>query len=93
MSEDVWYPVSPNDVFPEEFATFLLTDPGVRADFISAHSDLLDAGWWRAQQRKLATGELPEVLSYPDSLRFGTFEKVAGADAGQAAIAARGLAG
>ena len=70
MSEDVWYPVAANDVFPEEFATFLLTDPGVRADFLAAHADLLDAAWWQATQRKLATGELPEVLSYPESLRF-----------------------
>ena len=30
MSSEVWYPVGPHDVFPEEFATFLLTDPGVR---------------------------------------------------------------
>ncbi|HXX85139.1 MAG TPA: bifunctional isocitrate dehydrogenase kinase/phosphatase [Casimicrobiaceae bacterium] len=70
MSEDVWYPVATNDVFPEEFATFLLTDPGVRADFLAAHSDLLNAEWWQAAQRRLATGELPEVLSYPDSMRF-----------------------
>ena len=70
MSEEVWYPVAANDVFPEEFATFLLTDPGVRADFLAAHADLLDAAWWQAVQRRLATGELPEVLSYPDSLRF-----------------------
>src|SRR5947207_2516759 len=33
MSSEVWYPVGPNDVFPEEFATFLLTDDEVRADF------------------------------------------------------------
>src|SRR5207342_3772232 len=26
MSGDVWYPVGPRDVFPEEFATFLLTN-------------------------------------------------------------------
>jgi isocitrate dehydrogenase kinase/phosphatase len=70
MSEEVWYPVAVNDVFPEEFATFLLTDPAVRADFLAAHADLLDAEWWQAVQRRLATGELPEVLSYPDSLRF-----------------------
>ena len=30
MSGDVWYPVGPHDVFPEEFATFLLTDAEVR---------------------------------------------------------------
>ncbi len=84
MSSDVWYPVGPTDVFPEEFATFLLTDPAVRRDFLVAHAELLDAGWWCAAQQKLASGELPEVLSYPDKLRF---QSVNGARA--AVLAAR----
>ncbi len=70
MSNEVWYPVAGNDVFPEEFETFLLTDPGVRATFLELHADLLDAKWWQAAQRKLASDEVPEVLSYPNSLRF-----------------------
>src|SRR5450631_167503 len=64
MSNDVWYPVAANDIFPEEFATFLLTDPGVRADFLKAHANLLDAHWWQAVQQQLSGGDLPEVLSY-----------------------------
>jgi isocitrate dehydrogenase kinase/phosphatase len=88
MSEDVWYPVAPNDVFPEEFATFLLTDPAVRADFTTAHADLLDAAWWQATQRKLATGELPEVLSYPDSLRFDHSEAVLACEDSSARVTA-----
>lgn len=70
MDNDVWYPVAANDVFPEEFATFLLTDPAVRADFLACHADLLEAEWWQAAQRRLTGGALPEVLSYPDRLRF-----------------------
>jgi isocitrate dehydrogenase kinase/phosphatase len=70
MSGDVWYAVGPHDIFPEEFATFLLTDPGVRADFQRHHAELLDAGWWQGVQRRIREGALPEVLSYPDSIRF-----------------------
>ena len=70
MSSEVWYPVGPNDVFPEEFATFLLTDGAVRADFLKRHADLLEAEGWQAIQATLARGELPEVLSYPEALRF-----------------------
>jgi isocitrate dehydrogenase kinase/phosphatase len=70
MSGEVWYPVGTHDIFPEEFATFLLPDPEVRAEFSKAHGDLLDASWWQATQKTLADGELPEVLSYPDSTRF-----------------------
>ena len=50
MSGDVWYPVGPLDVFPEEFATFLLTDPRVRETFLAIHRDLLDAQWWQDAQ-------------------------------------------
>jgi len=72
MSNDVWYPVAANDIFPEEFATFLLTDPGVRADFLKAHANLLDAGWWQAVQQQLRGADLPEVLSYSESVRFAS---------------------
>ena len=70
MSDDVWYPVAANDVFPEEFGTFLLTDPTIRSEFLKGHAELLDAAWWQAAQQKLAAGEVAEVLSYPDALRF-----------------------
>jgi isocitrate dehydrogenase kinase/phosphatase len=70
MDSEVWYPVAERDVFPEEFATFLLTDPAVRADFLAHHADLLEAEWWQAAQTRLAGGALPEVLSYPDRVRF-----------------------
>ena len=70
MSGDVWYPVGPHDVFPEEFETFLLTDPRTRECFRYFHADLLDAAWWQSMQRGIGTGRPVEVLSYPDSVRF-----------------------
>ena len=50
MSGEVWYPVGPRDMFPEEFATFLLTDPRNRVAFVAPHADLLDARWWQHAQ-------------------------------------------
>ena len=70
LAGDVWYPVGPHDVFPEEFATFLLTDPDVREAFVAFHADLLDATWWHAMQEANRAGRAAEVLSYPDSVRF-----------------------
>ena len=70
MSDDVWYGVGPHDIFPEEFATFLLTDPKTRECFMRSHADLLDAEWWRAVQREIAPGRPVEVLSYPPAVRF-----------------------
>jgi isocitrate dehydrogenase kinase/phosphatase len=70
MSGEVWYPVGARDVFPEEFETFLLTDPRTRACFRRYHADLLDAAWWQAMQREIGTGRVVEVLSYSEGERF-----------------------
>jgi len=72
MSGDVWYPVGPRDVFPEEFGTFLLTDPRTREPFTRFHADLLDARWWQSMQAELRTGKPVEVLSYSNATRFRT---------------------
>jgi isocitrate dehydrogenase kinase/phosphatase len=70
MSDDVWYAVGPKDIFPEEFATFLLTDPRTRACFMYHHADLLRPEWWQAMQREIRSGRQVEVLSYSDACRF-----------------------
>ena len=70
MSSDVWYSVGPHDIFPEEFATFLLTDPQLRNAFIAFHGDLLGAPWWDAMRQASAGGGQIEVLSYPVAVRF-----------------------
>ncbi len=57
-------------MFPEEFATFLLTDPRVREAFVAHHADLLDAAWWQATQQALQRGDVAEVLSYTSDARF-----------------------
>jgi isocitrate dehydrogenase kinase/phosphatase len=71
MADDVWYPVGPKDIFPEEFATFLLTDARTRECFMRWHADLLGPEWWQAMQREIRSGRIAEVLSYADAPRFG----------------------
>jgi isocitrate dehydrogenase kinase/phosphatase len=70
LSDEVWHPVGANDIFPEEFATFLLTDPAIRQAFVAFHADLLDPAWWQAMQEANRGGRQIEVLSYPESVRF-----------------------
>jgi hypothetical protein len=48
----------------------LLTDDAVRADLLKRHAGLLEVTWSQITQATLARGELPEVLSYPEALRF-----------------------
>ena len=43
----------------------------IRAAFLRYHRDLIDAGWWQSMQAAVrADAALPEVLSYPDAIRF-----------------------
>ena len=70
MSSEPWYNVGPTDVFPEEFGTFLLGDPRVRAVFESHHGDLLDAAFWQRKQANIRAGRFDDVFPYPESVRF-----------------------
>ncbi|HQU49846.1 MAG TPA: bifunctional isocitrate dehydrogenase kinase/phosphatase [Casimicrobiaceae bacterium] len=70
LSGEVWYRVGPRDIFPEEFATFLLTDPRNRSAFLRHHAELLDARWWSALQHRIREHGAAEVLSYSDKVRF-----------------------
>ncbi len=70
MSSEPWYSVARNDVFPEEFATFLLGSPKVRASFLKYHRDLLDVEFWRNTQKKIRSGHLEDFFPYPERLRF-----------------------
>jgi isocitrate dehydrogenase kinase/phosphatase len=70
MAAEPWYTVGPADVFPEEFETFLLTDPRIRRVFLELHRDLLDPAWWRARQAAIREGRLEDVFPYPEERRF-----------------------
>ena len=70
MAAEAWYTAGPNDVFPEEFATFLLTDPRIRKVFLELHRVLLTASWWRARQAAIREGRLEDIFPYPQERRF-----------------------
>ena len=70
MSGEVWYPVAKNDVFPEEFATFLLASPTLRQIFLKHHADLLSPHFWQEAQRKIRDGHVEDFFPYPQELRF-----------------------
>jgi isocitrate dehydrogenase kinase/phosphatase len=70
MGEDAWYTAGPNDVFPEEFETFLLTDPRIRKLFREMHAELLDPAWWRARQEHIRAGHMEDIFPYPAERRF-----------------------
>ncbi len=70
MSGEPWYSVGKNDIFPEEFATFLLTSPKIRAAFMRHHADLLDVTFWQQAQDDIRRGAIRDFFPYPEELRF-----------------------
>jgi isocitrate dehydrogenase kinase/phosphatase len=70
LSAEPWYPVGPNDVFPEEFGPFLLSGEKVRRHFLAHHADLLSPDYWNGVKERVGKGEVADVFPYPDSLRF-----------------------
>jgi isocitrate dehydrogenase kinase/phosphatase len=70
FAAEPWYTVGQADVFPEEFGTFLLSNPHLRATFLARHAELLDPHWWQARQAGVASGRFEDVFPYPESSRF-----------------------
>jgi len=70
MASEPWYHVGPNDVFPEEFITFLSTDPKIRRMFKQMHPELFDVEYWNKAQERLRQGNIDDVFPYPQKQRF-----------------------
>jgi isocitrate dehydrogenase kinase/phosphatase len=70
MSDEPWYPVAKNDVFPEQFGTFLLGNPEVRKYFMKHHAELLTPQYWESAKRRILSGHIQDVFPYPQELRF-----------------------
>ena len=54
MRAESWFYVGENDVFPETFLKFLGFEGRLQEVFLEKHGEILEAGWWRALQERLA---------------------------------------
>lgn len=64
MASEPWYHIAPEDVFPEEFATFLFPSPAIRKEFAALHGDLFDAEYWQGLQARIREGQMMEFFPY-----------------------------
>lgn len=62
--------VNKGDIFPEQFATFVLYNARYREFFNRYHSDLLDAYYWQRLQQDIANGQIKDVFPYSRKKRF-----------------------
>jgi isocitrate dehydrogenase kinase/phosphatase len=70
LSAEPYWSVGENDVFPEQFDGFLVTEPHARELFYQHHRDLLDPAFWGAKQDGVRAGEQEDVFPYPEAIRF-----------------------
>jgi isocitrate dehydrogenase kinase/phosphatase len=67
---DASFYVGENDVFPEEFLTFMGLRGAAREAFLETNSDLLGLGFWLDTQRRERAGEFVDVFPYPRKRRL-----------------------
>jgi isocitrate dehydrogenase kinase/phosphatase len=70
FAPEPWYSVAANDVFPEQFATFLFATNRVRQAFMKHHQDLLEADFWIQKQKNIEAGIYEDVFPYSQKIRF-----------------------
>lgn len=63
-SNEAWYTVAENDVFPEEFRSFMIPSGELREHFLNVHADLFDAAWWKSMQDMHKNKELADFFPY-----------------------------
>jgi isocitrate dehydrogenase kinase/phosphatase len=68
MQSEAWFFVDEDDVFPEQFISFLGLEPSQLEVFLEHHSALLTPEFWRDMKRRHEAGEVLEILPYRRSL-------------------------
>ena len=70
MAAEPYWSIGANDVFPEQFERFLVSDPRAREIFLEQHGDLLDPQFWPGKQERIRAGVQEDVFPYPEEIRF-----------------------
>jgi isocitrate dehydrogenase kinase/phosphatase len=70
MASEPWFSVADEDVFPEEFARFMLLPGPLGEAFRGAHGDLFTVEFWRAMQERHRRGDLVDFFPYAGERRL-----------------------
>ena len=70
MASEPWYSVADNDIFPEEFEYYIVTDPAHKKLLKANHPGLFQAESWQKIQQDIQQGILPDVYPYNQKKRF-----------------------
>jgi isocitrate dehydrogenase kinase/phosphatase len=70
LSDEPWFTVSENDIFPEEFQYFLGLKGELKALFIEEHSDLFETDFWHQIQVRINAGGIIDIFPYEQTRRL-----------------------
>jgi isocitrate dehydrogenase kinase/phosphatase len=70
MSDQPWFAVAENDIFPEEFRKFLWFPVPLRKVMEEHHDRLFTVDFWKALQSRIDTGEVIDFFPYDQAKRF-----------------------
>jgi isocitrate dehydrogenase kinase/phosphatase len=70
MLDQPWFPVESNDVFPEEFSTYLRSPRIVGEVFDEFHPEIATVEFWQAMKDGHQGGRRPDFFPYPHQYRF-----------------------
>ena len=70
LSNEPWFSVRENDIFPEEFPRFLGIPQRLRRTFDAYHGDLFRVEFWTDLQRRHRAGEVIDIFPYPARRRL-----------------------
>lgn len=70
LSDEPWFHVGPDDVFPEDLGRFIPFAGPVREAYLGAHRDLYQARFWQDLQARSERGEILDIFPYPADRRL-----------------------
>lgn len=71
MLDQPWFPVEPDDVFPEEFRTYLRSPRIVGEVFDEIHPEISTVEFWQSMKDGHEGGRRPDFFPYPREERLG----------------------
>jgi isocitrate dehydrogenase kinase/phosphatase len=72
LSDEPWFHVGPDDVFPENLGRFVPFDGTVRDAYLAAHGALYSVEFWTRLQDRYAAGAVLDIFPYSEERRLPT---------------------
>jgi len=70
LSDEPWFSVGENDIFPEEFSYFLGLKGDLKDLFLQEHSDLFEVVFWHQIQARIKAQTIMDIFPYEKSKRL-----------------------